>query len=568
LVNWRKPDLVQTRHPAAFISYQRTDEAFARQVRAYLVAAGVSTWMDQYDIPAGAYWPDEIDAGLAAADVVVGLLSPDAVASRNVKNEWDWALANGKRLLLLQVVPCVVPHRYIAINYIDATGSDPLPAMQSLVRALEIAPVADLERTPMAAPRITLPHQRAALIGREREVAEIVELLARDDVSLVTIVGPGGVGKTSLALHVADDVAEQFPDSVTFVQFAPVRDPALVLPTIAVVLGVQLQPDQPVEAALASALHDRRLLLLLDNFEHVSPAAPAIGALLSACPRLTVLATSRTPLNLRREHRYPVRPLALPDPSYLTQAEDLMRVPAVQLFIERARVVQPDLVLTTPSLATIASLCRRLDGLPLAIELAAARTAVLSPDAILTRLGQQAEVLTSRSVDLPERHRTLRNTIAWSYDLLDPSEQELFRQLSVFSGGWTLESAEATCAIDGDLLESLTTLVEANLVRQEVGDSGLRFGMLETIHDHAAELLEQHSATALVRDRHADTFVRLAEVAGPQLQGSTQVAWSRRLSAELGNLHAALGCAYLAIWVSSGATVMEMPRGWHNSDGS
>jgi predicted ATPase/DNA-binding CsgD family transcriptional regulator len=377
-----------------------------------------------------------------------------------------------------------------------------------------------------------------SLIGRKREITQLADLLA--SARLVTLTGPGGVGKTSLALQLAADVAERFPDGVTFVQLAPVRDSALVLPTIAAALGIQLQSSQPVGAALASALHDQHLLLLLDNFEHVSSAAVAIGALLSACPRLTVLATSRTPLNLRREHRYPVRPLALPDTRHLTQTGDLARVPAIQLFVERARAVQPDLVLTSDSLLTIAVLCRRLDGLPLAIELAAARTAVLSPDAVLTRLGQQAEVLTSRSVDLPERHRTLRSTIAWSYDLLNSSEQALFRQLSVFSGGWTLESAETVCVVDGDLLECLTTLVEASLVRQELTSDEPRFGMLETIRDYALELLEQQGEAEFARDRHADACVRLAEVAGPQLAGNQQRAWSQRLGAELGNLRAAL----------------------------
>ena len=329
-----------------------------------------------------------------------------------------------------------------------------------------------------------LPMLRSRLIGREQETEAVRQLLLDAEVALVTLTGTGGVGKTRLALQVASEIHDAFSDGVYLVELAPIFDPALVLPTIAQVLGTHDVGSRAPRDVLADFLREKRLLLLLDNFEQILPAASDIAELLRACPHLKVLVTSRAVLHLRGEHEFPVPPLGLPEPGRRSLAAELASYPALALFAQRAMEARPSFTLDDDNAATAAEICRRLDGLPLAIELAAARVKLLAPQAMLNRLERRLPLLTGGARDLPERQRTLRDTIAWSYDLLNDEEQRLFRRLAVFVGGCTLEAAEAVCDADGDLgldlFDGVASLVDKSLLRQEDGPDGEpRFAMLE-----------------------------------------------------------------------------------------
>ena len=324
------------------------------------------------------------------------------------------------------------------------------------------------------------------LIGREQSVAEAEALLLRDDVRLLTITGPGGVGKTRLANAIASRVADQFADGVVVVQLQAVRDAGHVIGTIARSLGL-FDGEGDLEQRLVAHIEDRRLLLVLDNFEQVVNAAPSVAAVVAASPSLKVAVTSRTRLRVHGEQELPLAPLARGD--------------AVSLFLERARAVRPDFDADTTALTTIAEICGHLDDLPLAIELAATRVKVLSPSTMLARLDHRLELLTSGSRDAPSRHRALRDTIGWSVELLDDDERALFRRFSVFVGGCTLEAVEEVCGGD---LDDLGSLVDKSLVRVE----GERFGMLETIREYAGELLDVSAEAESIRRAHAEHYLR------------------------------------------------------------
>jgi predicted ATPase/class 3 adenylate cyclase len=388
-----------------------------------------------------------------------------------------------------------------------------------------------------------LPLQPTPLVGREREVGEIADRLRSEEVRLLTLTGPGGTGKTRLALQAAADMLEEFEDGVFFVALAAVTDPELVPSAIAEPLGVRESAEQPLPEGLKGFLREKELLLVLDNFEQVLDVAPVVGELLGACPKLKVLATSRIPLRLYGEREYPVPPLALPDPRVLPPLEVLTHYEAVRLFVERARAVKPDFAVTNESAPAVAEICARLDGLPLAIELAAARVKVLPPKKMLERLADRLKLLKGGARDLPTRQQTLRGAIDWSYELLEEGEKALFGRLSVFAGGRTLEAIEEVCDPEGDLdaLDGVESLVDKSLLRQEEGPGGEpRFVMLETVHEYAREKLEKSGEAEEIRRLHAEFFLAMVEEAELELRGTRQQEWMERLEAEHDNLRAAL----------------------------
>src|SRR5918997_891894 len=392
-----------------------------------------------------------------------------------------------------------------------------------------------------------LPLQATPLVGREREVEAVCGLLRSSETRLLTLLGPGGTGKTRVGLQVAAELADDFEDGVFFVPIAAITDPALVAPTIARTLGLS-EGAQPPEELLEGYLLDRQTLLLLDNLEQVIEAAPVVERLLSSAANLKILATSRIPLGLYGEYEFPVPPLSLPDPDSLPPLEHLTEYEAIRLFVERARAVRPDFSLTEESGPAVVEICERLDGLPLAIELAAARIKLLPPRVLLDRLGNRLKILTGGARNLPERQRTLRNAIEWSYRLLDEGEKMLFGRLGVFSSGATLEAMEAVCDAEGDLptdvFEGASSLLNKSLVRQEEGAGGEpRFVMLETIHEFANVKLEGRGEAEAVRCAHAEYFLALAEEADPMLWGAEDAAWLDRLEQEHDNMRTALSWA-------------------------
>jgi predicted ATPase len=393
----------------------------------------------------------------------------------------------------------------------------------------------------------TLPLSPTQLIGREKELATLRDLLREDAGGLITLTGPGGTGKTRLAVEAARDTRDHFADGVFFVALAPIRDYALVAPTIAQTLGLrEVLGAQSLLPAVQSFLRDKHLLLVLDNFEQIIAAALIVSGLAQVCLHLKIIVTSRAPLHVRGEHEFAVTPLDLPDPQQAQPVDRLARFAAVQLFIQRALDVRPDFNVTNDDARAIAEICQRLDGLPLAIELAAARIKLLPPQAMLKRLERRLPLLTGGARDLPERQQTLHNTIEWSYHLLDDQPKQLLRRLGVFVGGWTLEAAEKVCNLDGDLgvevLDELEALSNMSLLTHTPGPDGeIRFGMLETVREYALERLEENPLEAEgVRQQHAQYFLQLAEAAEPHLTSVKRYTWLPRLAPERDNLRAAM----------------------------
>jgi predicted ATPase len=431
-----------------------------------------------------------------------------------------------------------------------------------LAKALRLGPEARAALTAAAAPPAAgaalgpprLPHNLPApltsFVGREREARAVEDLVRRGAARLVTLTGAGGSGKTRLALRVAAGLRPAFADGVCFVALAAVADGAGLLPALAQALGVRAAPGFPLHGRLVEALRGRELLLLLDNFEHLLPGAPPVAELLAACPGLTVLVTSRAALRLSGEREFPVPPLALPDPRRPPGAEDLTRFEATRLFVERAQAVRPAFRPAAADAAAVAAICARLDGLPLALELAAARIKLLPPRALLAQLeggpaGAALRLLTGGLRDAPARQRTLRATIAWSHDLLAPDERRLFRRLAVFARGCTLGAADAVCAgagpgpPPGGLVEGLASLVEKSLLSAEHEIAGeARFLMLETVREFGLEQLAAAGEEAAVRAAHARYYLALVEAAGPVLFGTEGAR--RRLAVEQDNIRLAL----------------------------
>lgn len=428
------------------------------------------------------------------------------------------------------------PYQATVLQLAEALQLSPVDRA-ALMHAARQPPLRSL-RLPALVPRPPTP-----LVGRIQELREIEGLLGQPVVRLLTLLGPGGVGKTRLALEVAAQCQERFTGGVTIVSCAALGDPKMVLPTIAHVLGLREAAGRPVIEHLVAYLHEKRLLLLLDNLEHLLPSASSLAQVLAACPQLRLLVTSRAPLRIQGEHEYPVEPLATPHPRHAPPAYALLEYPAIALFVQRATAVRPHFRLDEANAVKVAEICYRLDGLPLALELAAARIKLFPPHALLDRLDQPLPLLTGGATDQPLRQQTLRNTIDWSYSALRAEEQSLFTRLSVFAGGCTFEAAEAVCTPDGefDLLEGLAALVDQSLVRtEEQPDGAARFVMLETIREFALEELGKGDEGERVRELHARYYLALAEEANPRLRGQEQTLWLTRLEREHDNLRAAL----------------------------
>ena len=448
--------------------------------------------------------------------------------------------------------------------------------VQKLAEALELEG-RDLSEFEAAARRSTAPRSRdhtpvyrvpappTSLVGREHEAATIATLLREEDVRLLTMIGPGGVGKTRLAIEVARRSRETFADGVVFVPLASLRDPELVPSVLAETLGVKDVADRSLQDALKRYLQGKEMLLLVDNTEHLLPAAPVVADLVEGCPRLTVLATSRAPLRLSAEQQFPIAPLPLDNAAFPA------RSPAVRLYLERAKAVVPSFKLTDENAATVARICQRLDGLPLAIELAAARIKLFNPKALLERLDRRFQLLSGGPRDLPERQQTLRDTVAWSHDLLDEAEKTLFRRLAVFAGGFALEAANEVCGPatpeDRDTLETLASLVDNSLLVSVAVTASAseepRFMMLETIREYAAEQLRSDGEAEEMHRAHARYYLALAEAAQPEASPQMFDEWLAVLEREHDNLRAALRWAIRHREVDIGARLgLMMWRFW------
>jgi predicted ATPase/DNA-binding XRE family transcriptional regulator len=397
-------------------------------------------------------------------------------------------------------------------------------------------------------PLWVVPTLFTSLVGRERDVEEVCDLLKQSETRLLTLVGTGGVGKTRLALQVATEMRTSFADGVCFVSLASVSDPSLMIPTIAEVLDIKQIGERPLFEQVKLSLRDRRILLILDNFEQVVVTAPQVEELLATCSAMTVIITSRTILHLQAEQVYTVFPLALPPPGQLLESEALEQYGAVSLFLQRARSTMPSLHLTATNLHAIAEICRHLDGLPLAIELAAARVRLLPPQALLSHLKHSLQVLSDGARTLPERQQTLHNSLKWSYELLSSEEQCLFRRLSVFSGGWTLDAAEAIWRVGQEMegshlsaFEGVAALLDKSLLLQvEQEGEEPRLQMLVTVREYGQECLQASGEDELIRYTHAMYYLELAEAAQPTWGSPQGGRWFAQLSQEHDNLRAAM----------------------------
>ena len=477
--------------------------------------------------------------GTLGGDDYVGIDVHRAARIADAANGGQVILSDATRGLVQHALPAGTSLRDLGVHQLRGI-EDPERLHDLVIEGL----AADFPppRTPDARPS-NLPPQLTSFVGREEQIVEVERLL--DHTRLLTLTGPGGSGKSRLALRVAAELLTRYQDGSCFVDLSPVTDPALVPAAVANALGIPEAANRPILEEVKDHLRHRELLQVVDNFEQVAEAGPVIEELLTAAPKLRTMVTSRVVLSLRGEQEYAVPPLDVPDPERLPpDLSTLSAVEAVRLFSERARAASPRFTLTEQNAPAVAEITARLDGLPLAIELAATRTKVLTPEEMLARLKRRLSILTSGSPSLPKRQRTLRATIAWSYDLLDPVERRLFARLSVFTGGWTFESAEAVCDPEGlglDALDGLTSLVDKSLIRRtEPAGHPSRFSMLETIREFGQEQLAANGDLELVLRRHAEHFLGLAVEAEPHLTAEGQAAWLDRCDQEHANVRAAL----------------------------
>jgi predicted ATPase len=411
------------------------------------------------------------------------------------------------------------------------------PARQDRLHGQEL-----LHRAAAAGPASAVPAPLTDIVGRGSESEAIMAMLRRPAIRLITLTGPGGIGKTRLAVDVATRVGEEYADGVTFVDLASVREPGQVVKALASALGVRDTGDDPLETKLATALRQQRKLLVVDNFEQVLDAGITLTALLAAAPGLTILVTSRRLLRLSGEHSFEVGPLRLPNVDGPLGVAELAGIPSAALFVERAHAVKPDFELTPDNAEAVARICLALDGVPLALELAAARIRILPPAALLARLDRRLPVLAQGSADLPARQKTLRATIEWSTGLLSEDERVLLQRLGVFAGGFTLDLAETVAALGpgSDTLSLLASLVDNSLVREDESLGQSRFSMLATVREYALEQLEESGELPLLRRRHADCYIALGVAAERDLEGPRQQEWLATLSHDRDNLRAAV----------------------------
>jgi predicted ATPase/class 3 adenylate cyclase len=531
---------VDTQGDAFFVAFPTAPGALAAAIQAQRSLTACEPWPDGQPLPVrmGLH----TGTPLLVGDRYIGL---DVVRAARIA-----AAGHGGQVLLSDSTHGLVEHDVPAEATLRDLGTHRLKDLQHAEHLYQLAlpglpadfaPLRTLDARPH-----NLPVQPTPLLGREETLAAVSALL-RNDVRLVTLTGPGGIGKTRLGLQVAAELVDAFADGVWFVRLSRLVDPGLVVPTIAQTLGLKEAGSMPIADLLRAYVAERRLLLVLDNFEQVVAAAGEVAVLLAASPGLHVLVTSRVPLRLRGEQVHPVSPLALA--AGPVTPERLAQYAAVTLFIERAQEAKLDFAVTAANAPAIADICAQLDGLPLAIELAAARVRVLPPEALLARLSARLSLLTGGARDLEERQQTMRTTIAWSEGLLSAEEQRLFRRLAVFVGGCTLDAVEAVCAapeegvpLGLDALEGLGALVDQSLVQQHEEGGESRFTMLQVIREYALERLTASGEAEALRRAHAAHYLTVAEQVRPHLEGSDPAEFFERLEREHDNLRAALDC--------------------------
>jgi predicted ATPase/class 3 adenylate cyclase len=519
--------------------------AFARATDAVAATAAIQRVLAEHA------WPEGI-----SVRVRIGLhtgepkLTADGYTGMDVHHAARiMSAGHGGQILLSPTTRQLIEQHLPPGTYLQDLGEHRLKDLQRPSRLFQLS----LEGLPVDFPPLktldthpnNLPIQPTPFIGRQKEVAAVTRLLKRSDVRLLTLSGPGGVGKTRLGLHVVAELSDDFADGVFVVALAPVNDPMQVVPAIAQTLAISEASDRPLFTLLQDFLKEKQMLLLLDNFEQVGDAAVMLAELLAACSQLKIAVTSRIGLHVRAEHEFVVPPLSVPTLKHLPDLKALSHYEAVTLFIERAQAMKPDFSVTNANAPAVAAICAHLDGLPLAIELAAARIKHFSPHTLLARLEQGLSVLSGGARDLPARQQTLRGAIAWSYDLLSPEEQKLFRHLAVFVDGWSLEASEAICRARGglaeDMLEGMASLVDKSLLRQEEQAAGeTRFWMLQTLREFGLEQLAKSGELEATRQAHAGYYLWLAEEAQPSLQANEQGRWMTHLEQEHENLRAAL----------------------------
>jgi predicted ATPase len=543
-----------TSSPFVFLSYASVDRSRTEAIAHALEEAGIRVWMDRSDIAGGEFWAAEIANAIQGCALLLVVCSPGSVSSRNVRQELQLAWDFDRPILPLMLEPVAFPPEVAYFlhgrQWIELDGVQDTAWLEQVNVALTggaLGRESSESTLPGARPlpaRGRLPEPANPMIGRTGEMERILALLRDLQVRLVTISGPGGVGKTRLALALAREIQTVDRSAGAFVDLAPISDPELAPAAVAASIGVKDIGQRSMLDTLADVMKSGRWLLVLDNAEHLLGLAPFVAELLQACPSLTVLVTSRQPLHIRGEHEIHLDPLPVPQPGEREHLELLAGNEAVRLFTSRVQEIRADFELTADNAGDVAEICRQLDGLPLAIELAAPRIRMLSPAALRARLQDRLGLLTGGSRDAPARQQTLRRTIEWSYDLLSVPEQSVLAALSVFEGGFDLAAAEAVAGDGHDLLDELASLLEKSLLqRQEIPGGEPRFRMLESIRAFGLEQLEQSGSAATFRQRHYDYYLALAESLERLSMERPDPAWYPRSIAlfdrELDNIRAA-----------------------------